>query len=287
MARRTSAPQLIMAPGLAGFDVRSGRALTGEALGVVVNDRARQATMSATLATVSDITTACELLRTTAGLPQVAFATLTLSAAWGDTAAVTLAAPAQKRYDHADLISTIEMSASEFVDQFDDEPSAELLDAAAVTKRAGQVLGIENPSTFPPRITSLKVSDKLARIDEGVFASFEITVDDETRALGEVVDIIEQMDTASTTTLVYRPSAGQDQGQGRFAASTTIYAATEDDLRHQTAVLLSNCSPVTRLRIRRSLYRHDEMALLAGCCGVAPWQNIPILTSRNDGRKAA
>lgn len=255
--------------------LRTARALTGEELGVVVDEEAKQATVSFACDSPLDVGAAQDVCRAIGQLAHVFCVVATMGPGGvADTIAVTLADDSSTRKtDVEDVIGEVELIVPQVSDIIADAGFVMTpLRVGDVIAHVEAALPGATAGDFPPVVAHAATSLRYSSIEHHAVAAFEVLVD-ESLAVDAIIDVVDALECQSVVHLVYRPGVGGIAG-GRFAASWCIYADSAHDLEVIASEVISHVGPLTRLRIRRSLHRHITMAALGACSGVLPWDYL-------------
>lgn len=266
---RTSAPAALAAKSL-----RQGRAMTGEEVGLMTDDREKTVTFSVYTDAPLDVATAQTVLPALGTLDGVMFVQATFSPALGDCIAVTMGDTTRaKKIDIADVVATAEVTIPTALDVLADHGVAVSLgDVEAVATRAAAAWAGTPAGNFPPQ-GEWSAGERTATIGPRTVVAFEVTVD-ATLAVDAVVDTMDTLASTCAVHLVYRP--GLNAAAGRFAAALVVYGENTAVAEDIAGFIIATAAPLVRLRLRRQLWHHHTMTALGCCAGVAPWNFLDL-----------
>lgn len=263
--------------GVVGSLVRQ-RSILGTELGVVVDERFRQATLPMQAVSPFDLAPVLDWCQQVGSLrDDILGASVTFVPTGDDIATVTMheaQAHTKMRWNSAEIVGNLALAADDIADQ---------------ARTCGLDVRMAQPAEVAGHIDGLRLNEQAEETSSSakhcvlngeVSTTFEILLD-EVDALAACIDANDELGLGAYVYVAARPF--ETAHKARCAAAITLVGTSVNECEALVGALFAALGPIHRLRVRRMVGRPAAMRAAASGIGVQAWQHIAI-EGRNRAR---
>lgn len=253
------------------------RSILGTEIGVVVDERFRQATLPMQAVSPFDLVPVLDWCQQVGSLrDDILGASVTFVPTGDDIATVTMheaQAHTKMRWNSAEIVGNLALAAD---------------DIAGQARTCGLDVRMAQPAEVAAHIDALRLSEQAEETSSAkhcvltgeVSTTFEILLD-EVDALAACIDVNDELGLGAYVYVAARPFETAHKAQ--CAAAITLVGTSVNECEALVGALFAALGPIHRLRVRRMVGRPAVMRAAASGIGVQAWQHIAI-EGRNRAR---